>query len=260
MYEKGNNMEVSVIAHMGTDLSVVNAARVSYGKKSKALTEKDIKLIKYLAEHKHWTPFAHTAITFHIKAPMFVARQLGKHQIGLVWNEISRRYVSDEADFYEPDTWRGKPEKSKQGSSDEKVNINPHSYIFNHYQRYIMGAKATYEKLLKQGVAPELARMALPQSMYTEWYWTGSVHAFSRVCNLRLQKDVQEETQLIVKKIFNECWSLFPISWGELCQSLFEEDNYDEEHIGCYSWPNCDVDPQGCDLSGYNVESYGHRG
>ena len=112
-------MKVELIDKMGDDISVVNAARVSYSKQSKTFTEKDEKLIKYLAEHEHWSPFAHASMQFRIKAPVFVARQLVKHQVGLVWNEVSRRYVDYEPEFYAPEIWRGRPKNSKQGSDGE---------------------------------------------------------------------------------------------------------------------------------------------
>ena len=132
-----NGMEVTLIDHMGSDLTVVNAARVSFNKESdwqsipeagpvpNLLNESDEKLINYLAKHNHWTPFAHTSLQFRIKAPIFVARQLGKHQVGLVWNEISRRYVDYEPEFYYPEYWRRRPDKKKQGSSEEEIDINP---------------------------------------------------------------------------------------------------------------------------------------
>ena len=161
-------MEVTLIDYMGSDLTVVNAARVSFGKrKGKAeFDNSDKKLINYLARHNHWSPFGHCSIQFYIKAPVFVARQLVKHQVGLTWNEISRRYVNTEAEFFEPDVWRGAADDKKQGSSDETINISSHSKRV--YQQVLLKAKWTYEDLLKQGVCPEQARMVLPQSMITE--------------------------------------------------------------------------------------------
>ena len=180
-------MEVKLIDYMGNDLSVVNAARVSFSKTSEwesmpfavgpvegLLSEGDERLIKYLAKHNHWSPFGHASMQFHIKAPVFVARQLVKHQVGLVWNEVSRRYVDDEVEFYEPKEWRLAAENKKQGSSDETVPFS----VASTYQ----WTKQTYENLLNAGVAPEMARMVLPQSMYTEWYWSGTLYAFARVC------------------------------------------------------------------------------
>ena len=211
-------MEVTLIDYMGSDLTVVNAARVSFGKrKGKAeFDNSDKKLINYLAKHNHWSPFGHCSIQFYIKAPVFVARQLVKHQVGLTWNEISRRYVDTEPEFFEPDVWRGAADDKKQGSSDETINISSHSKRV--YQQVLKSAKWTYEDLLKQGVCPEQARMVLPQSMITEWYWSGTLYAFARVCNLRCKPDAQQETREIANMIDKECGKLFPISWSALVE------------------------------------------
>ncbi len=214
-------MEVNLIDHMGSDLSVVNAARVSFSKQSSwgwptGLEDKDVKLINYLAKHNHWSPFGHASMQFHIKAPVFVARQLVKHQVGLVWNEVSRRYVDEEVKFYEPEEWRGRPKNSKQGSSDEVIDINPSNSIVNNYQEALQTARWTYEHLLSIGVAPEQARMVLPQSMYTEWYWSGTLYAFARVCNLRCKDDAQKETQDVGWSIDKFARELFPASWQAL--------------------------------------------
>ena len=215
-------MKVELIDKMGSDLSVVNAARVSYSKESEwesitpagptpgMLSDRDEKLIKYLATHNHWSPFAHASLQFTIKAPVFVARQLVKHQVGLVWNEISRRYVDYEPEFYQPTEWRGRPENSKQGS-DGVVHTDE-----EYYSRYVNGCKVYYSLLLNQGVAPEQARMVLPQSMMTEWIWSGTLYAFARVCNLRCAKDTQEETRQIADQIHNICNKEFPTSWKYL--------------------------------------------
>ena len=168
-------MQVKLVDHMGSDLTVVNAARVSFAKESEwdgipfgdgptegLLNEGDEKLIKYLAKHNHWSPFGHCSMQFHIKAPIFVARQLVKHQVGLVWNEVSRRYVDDKPEFYTPKVWRLKADNKKQGSSDETIEYNVEGAI-----QYVT---QTYNNLLREGVAPEMARMVLPQNLYTEWY------------------------------------------------------------------------------------------
>ena len=201
-------MQVKVIDVMGTDLSVVNAARVSFAKESNEFSDKDEKLIKYLAKHNHWSPFGHASLQFRIKAPIFVARQLVKHQVGLVWNEVSRRYVDDEPEFYIPKEWRLKADDKKQGSSEETIEYN--------IDGSIQFVKQTYDNLLKAGVAPEMARMVLPQNLYTEWYWSGTLMAFARVCNLRCAKDTQWETQQIANQIHYEARQLFPISWKYL--------------------------------------------
>jgi len=207
---------VKLVDYMGSDLTVVNAARVSFGKQKFEFEDGDEKLIKYLAKHNHWSPFGHCSVQFHIKAPVFVARQLVKHQIGLTWNEISRRYVDNEPEFFEPDVWRGAADNKKQGSSDESIDINPKDDMVNDYQQAVNRAKWTYEELLRKGVCPEQARMVLPQSMITEWYWSGTLYAFARVCNLRCKPDAQQETREIANMIDKECGKLFPISWSAL--------------------------------------------
>jgi len=201
-------MKVDLIDHMGSDLTVVNAARVSFAKESEEMSDKDEKLIKYLAKHKHWSPFAHCFVQFRIKAPVFVARQLVKHQVGLVWNEVSRRYVDDEPEFYIPDEWRGRPTHSKQGSSNEVID-----YSITSVMQYV---KQSYDNLLKAGIAPEMARMILPQNMMTEWYWSGSLMAFARVCDQRLDEHAQAETSVIANWIDDYCYDLFPYSWEAL--------------------------------------------
>ena len=207
---------VKLVDYMGSDLTVVNAARVSFGKQKIEFEDGDEKLINYLAKHNHWSPFGHCSAQFHIKAPVFVARQLVKHQIGLTWNEISRRYVDSEPEFFEPNVWRGAADNKKQGSSDESIDINPKNNMVNDYQHALNRAKWTYEELLRKGVCPEQARMVLPQSMITEWYWSGTLYAFARVCNLRCKPDAQQETREIANMIDKECGKLFPISWSAL--------------------------------------------
>ena len=220
--------EVTLINHMGTDLTVVNAARVSFAKESEwasllSLKNEDERLIKYLAKHQHWTPFGHCTVQFRIKAPVFVARQLGKHQVGLVWNEMSRRYVDSSPEFYTPPRWRGRPKNKKQGSSEETIEINPGGKsgpaMVDDYQQALSKCVWTYEQLLRKGVSPEMARMVLPLSTYTEWYWTGSLIAFSRICSLRLKEDSQEETRQVAEQISDHCCHLFPVSWEALSGS-----------------------------------------
>ena len=202
-------MQVKVIDVMGTDLTVVNAARVSFKKEHIKFDKvKDEKLIKYLAKHNHWSPFGHCSMQFHIKAPIFVARQLVKHQVGLVWNEVSRRYVDDEPEFYVPEKWRLKADNKKQGSSEEEIE-----YHLGSTMEFI---KQTYQNMLKANIAPEMARMILPQNLYTEGYWSGTLMAFARVCNLRCAKDTQWETQQIANLIHYDARQLFPTSWKYL--------------------------------------------
>ena len=214
-------IEATLIDHMGSDISVVNAARVSFGKKSGwasfksgdahrgVLHDKDRKLIHYLAEHKHLSPFGHCFASFHIKAPIFVARQLVKHKF-LRWNEISRRYVDDGISFYYPEVWRSKATDKKQGSgpalADQEINLGTtHTVVAQ-----------LYNSLLDRGVCPEQARMVLPQSTMTEWYWSGSLDAFADMCNLRTTDETQYETRLAATLLSNKMLKLFPVSWYEL--------------------------------------------
>jgi len=209
-------MEVQLIDTMGNDLTVVNAARVSFAKHHEEFTEGDEKLIAYLTEHGHWTPFGHPQLQFRISAPLFVARQLVKHQVGLVWNEVSRRYVDTVPLFYIPSQsrWRRKAEDKKQGSSEELSDLN--CKLMSKVLDLHTNALDLYRELLRTKVAPEQARLVLPQSMYTEWYWTGSLYAFSRVCNLRTSDDAQEETRYVAQEISTLIENKFPISWKYL--------------------------------------------
>ena len=205
-------MPVSLIDSMGDDLTVVNAARVSFGKKKTKFDSKDKRLIKYLASHGHWTPFGHVSLQFHIQAPIFVARQLVKHQVGLVWNEISRRYVDFPPTFYVPESWRGRATDKKQGSSGDVI-VNPST---DAYESACHQAILHYNQLIDSKVIPEQARLVLPQSMMTEWYWSGTLFAFARVCNLRCKPDAQYETQIVADQIDNLASQVAPVSWKEL--------------------------------------------
>ena len=229
MYGTALTMRVDLIDHMGSDLTVVNAARVSFNKQSNwnywrdeedadlvksYMKDKDQKLISYLAKHNHWTPFGHCSAQFRIYAPIFVARQLVKHQVGLVWNEVSRRYVSNSPEFWRTSEWREVASDKKQGSSDQVIKENDTiSYV---YRETIRHCSDTYNLMLEKGVCPEQARTILPQSLYTEWYWSGTLAAFARVCNLRMNKDSQKETKEIAELISNEMSVLFPVSWKVL--------------------------------------------
>ena len=212
-------IKVTYDEHMGSDLSVVNKARVSFGKISEweygedgthYLSHKDAKLIKYLAEHKHFAPFGHSFASFHIKAPIFVARQLVKHKF-MRWSEVSRRYVDDEPEFYVPDVWRGRSVDKKQGS-DGVVDLN----LEYKPDQYCVDMQEYYLDLLKSGVAPEQARMVLPQSTMTEWWWSGSLDAFADMAKLRCKEDTQYETRLVADQISKEMKHLFPVSWVAL--------------------------------------------
>ena len=214
-------IKATYIDHMGSDLTVANAARVSFGKTSEMeddpwgpprLKKKDDKLIRYLAKHKHISPFGHCFASFHVKAPTFVARQLVKHKF-LRWNEISRRYVDDEPEFYVPEVWRGRSADKKQGSegtygTDNLVGSAMHNDI----------CKAFYQDLIDSDIAPEQARMVLPQSMMTEWYWSGSLDAFADMCNLRCKSDTQAETREVAKQIDHKMIELFPVAWDALTE------------------------------------------
>ena len=212
-------MKVELIDVMGNDLSVVNAARVSYAKVKEEFDKSDEKLIKYLAEHNHWSPFAHTFLSFRIEAPIFVARQLVKHQIGLVWNEESRRYIDDTPKLHKIKQWREKPNNSKQGSGDQIIIDNE---LFNQIQMHNQNALLLYDKLIQANIAPEQARAVLPLNTYTNWIWSGTLYAFARVCKLRLDDHAQKETRDIAQAINVCCLDSFPISWKYLNE---EKDN-----------------------------------
>lgn len=219
-------MKATLIDIMGDDSRVVNAARVSFSKIAENYTEEqNEKLIKYLANHDHWTPFSHCQITMTEKVPIFVARQRFKHMVGFTYNEVSRRYVDDTPEFYFPEEWRGKPTNAKQGSSDEVVKdpyiiLNYEDYygqpLLLSYSSIIDHVKLLYEEMLKAGVAPEQARMVLPQSMYTEYYVTGSLAAWARAYKLRIDSHAQKEIQMLAKQWDEIIRPHFPISWSKL--------------------------------------------
>tara|TARA_R110002020_G_scaffold421333_1_gene630395 strand:+ start:805 stop:1488 length:684 start_codon:yes stop_codon:yes gene_type:complete len=225
-------MTVELIDYMGSDLTVVNAARVSFDKQSdweeipfgghasahrlpNSLSKKDKDLIIYLAKHNHWTPFGHCSAQFRVTAPVFVARQLVKHQVGLVWNETSRRYVNNSPEFWKPTVWRASADNKKQGSSS--TGVSSQDIIEHVYDDTVRHARDSYNYLLNFGVCPEQARSLLPQSMITQWYWSGTLAAFSRVYKLRSKEDAQQETRIIAEEINNHMIKLFPKSWEALC-------------------------------------------
>jgi thymidylate synthase (FAD) len=254
-------IKATLIDHMGSDLSVVNAARVSFGKKSewetlvlswqeyedqpdyeayslhetfyepyagvevRKLPEKDAKLIRYLAKHKHLSPFGHAFASFHVKAPIFVARQMVKHKF-LRWNEISRRYVDDEPEFYEPDVWRGRSADKKQGSKgvvDLDSFEGDYGTLWGDVEEAELFCQETYKRMLNAGVAPEQARMVLPQSTMTEWYWSGSLDAFASMCKLRCASDTQYESRIVANQISELMGTLFPVSWNALMKGQDDE-------------------------------------
>ena len=235
-------IKAEYIDHMGSDLRVVNAARVSFNKESQwdnedervvelyspetgnyyvenpvfvpALSERDRKLIHYLARHDHWTPFSHCMITLRETVPIFVARQRFKHMVGFTYNEVSRRYVDDDPEFYIPDVWRKRAPNKKQGSSDEPVDT-PRS-VDAIYRSYLSESLDAYYGLLDRGVCPEQARMVLPQSMRTSYYVTGSLAAFARAYKLRIDPHAQKEIQDLARQWDEIIRPMFPVSWEAL--------------------------------------------
>lgn len=226
-------MKVEYIDHMGSDLSVVNAARVSFDKESTTIDmdsvdlgspdgvtlvpligDADTKLVKYLASHGHWSPFAHVTVSMRWKAPIFVARQLVKHQVGLSWNEVSRRYVKTEPELWWPEKWRKAAENVKQGSSEEEFDEFNDDLV--DAVRYIDRMVDQYKYLIEDGLCPEQARMFLPLNTYTEWIWTGSLYAWARVYNQRTDPTAQQETRQLVLTLDDICGKLYPVSWKAL--------------------------------------------
>jgi thymidylate synthase (FAD) len=218
-------MKCELISCLGTDLTVVNSARVSFENESRwardipalgitELSEKDKKLIKYLAKHQHFTPFTHCVITVREEVPIFVARQRFKHTVGFSYNEVSRRYVDSDPVFYHPDEWRRRAENKKQGSED--AGVSSQQLVSKTYDEFLIEAKEIYDDLLGMEVAPEQARMVLPQSMYTSYYVTGSLSAFARAYKLRIDDHAQKEIQYLAK-MWNEIIEpLYPVSWAAL--------------------------------------------
>lgn len=228
---KTAKQSVELLDWCGEDINVVNAARVSFAKESQyeydsgtgawpgmpenvRLSEKDTKLITYLAKHKHKSPFNHCFMSFRVKAPLFVAAQLKKHEY-LPWNEVSRRYVTEEPEFYFPEVWRKAAENVKQGSGGLLVDQGSQAEIAKMTTQYALDA---YYTLMKNGVCPEQARMVLPQNMMTEWVWSGTLFAFAKMCKLRLDPHTQKETQEIAKMIDGEAKKLYPVSWAALME------------------------------------------
>lgn len=241
-------IRTTYIDSMGDDLRVVNAARVSFAKESEwehaygedeqggyeypALSEGDVNLVRYLAKHNHWSPFSHCIVSLHVKAPLFVARQAWKHTVGATvaddlqpaWNEVSRRYVDEEPEFYMPEKWRARAANKKQGSSDEAVSHVRRCDKFGAFRLEIedevicvlRDVLHLYRDLIDSGVAPELARMILPQNMMTEWWWTGSLAFWARVWKLRSDSHAQHESQLLAQQISDIVAPLFPVSWEAL--------------------------------------------
>lgn len=227
---KTADIQVTLIDHMGSDLSCVNAARVSFekesewedtqegisGRSSQQLSAGDVKLIAYLAKHKHFSPFNHAFLSFRVKAPIFVARQLVKHKF-MPWNEVSRRYVDSEPEFYIPDVFRAKADNVKQGSAETNVE----AYIWSKYatEDHTDNALVVYNELLAEGLCPELARMVLPLNTMTEWIWSGTLGAFADMLKLRLDPHSQKESRDVANLIYEQMLPLFPVSLTALLEN-----------------------------------------
>jgi thymidylate synthase (FAD) len=212
-------LDVKLIDVFGSDERVCDAARVSFSKQASNYTkEQNNKLVDYLAKHNHFSPFTHVLITMKEKVPIFVARQRFKHKVGFEYNEVSRRYVDDPPEFFIPSSWRGKPESAKQGSSDEVIDHFPdhgcfasaYDKISDAYKSFINSAESLYSDMLHARIAPEQARMVLPQSMYTEYIVTGSLSAWARAYKLRTDTHSQLEIQLLARQ------------WGDIIGSIEE--------------------------------------
>ena len=220
-------MQVQYMDHMGSDLTVVNAARTSFDKESRdyeidvwdtpdllvpiiKVNGKDEGLINYLAEHHHWLPFRHPTVMFRCKAPIFVARQAVKHQVGMSWSEVSRRYVDSPPEFYTPEVWRKRAIDKKQGSIEE--TINEPAFMRTAFNKLV----SYYNEMLDDGVAPEMARMILPQSMYTEWVWTGTLLSWAHFVKQRTEEHAQKEIQEFASLFIPTLEKLYPVSWAAL--------------------------------------------
>lgn len=218
----------------GSDISIVNAARVSFHKESDwdtsedftklwAVSSKDQKLLKYLAEHNHWSPFSHSFLSFRVKAPIFVARQLVKHSVGGMWNEVSRRYVDEEPEFFFPTSWRKRAENVKQGSSEEEVTTKAFANFCDlpvFPEEVVALCLDLYADMIAKEIAPEQARMVLPQNTMTEWIWSGSLYYFARVYNERMAPGAQKECSDVLKQV-GDCiasYGSFDVSWKVLTQ------------------------------------------
>ena len=205
--------KATYLQHMGEDMDAADAARVSFAKKAENYPDEgNHKLINFLAREGHIAPFGHSYLRFHVKAPIFVARQLVKHKF-MRMSEVSRRYVKSDPEFYVPAEWRAAAENVKQGS----VGVAKSQYFPTSYMEQTQNeATQRYRKMIQQGICAEQARMILPVNVFTEWWWSGSLDAFADMCNLRCKPDTQAETRLIADEISAEVHKLFPVSWKAL--------------------------------------------
>lgn len=210
-------ISATLIESMGTDKSVVNAARVTMGvTREGELNERDERLIKFLARERHVTPFRHPTASFRCTAPIAIARQLGKHQAGFSWNEMSRRYKDGAVDVFVPEVVFKRPDNLHTGSGDAFDEESSQKHLKAIFEASYNNAVAEYERLLDIGVAPEQARFVLPQGMITEWVWTGSLYGWSEMCRQRLSNHAQYEVRLFAQDIDREMSKLFPIAWEAL--------------------------------------------
>lgn len=208
-----SQIKVELLDHMGDDIAVVQAARVSFAKDADTEFDnvKDGKLINYLAKHDHWTPFAHTALKFRIAAPVPIRTQCFKHKIGMVENEESRRYISTTPEIFIPEFFRAKPEGSiKQGSADKHSSSD---FWINEYQEVTAKAVDLYLDMLADGVCPEQARFILPQGAIVNWIWTGNLVSFANFYNKRTDPNAQKEVQVVAELVGKEVERIFPVSW-----------------------------------------------
>lgn len=206
--------KVELLETFGSDLTVVNAARVSLGKEVHQFTDKDAKLVKYLADHDHTSPFFHPQARFRLKMPIWMAREWFRHTVGFSRNEVSRRYVDAPPTFYLPDELRTRAPSKKQGSNDDVHEDN--DTLRGMMELSMVGSANMYHRLLDAGVCPEQARMVLPQSMMTEFIETGSVAAYARLCKLRMGADAQKEIRDVARQISDCMMRAFPVSWSTL--------------------------------------------
>ena len=210
---KQSEITVDYLGGFGDDVTVVNAARVSFHKEATEIGEGDQRLIRYLATHKHHSPFNHAFLSFRVKAPIFVARQLVKHKF-MPWNEVSRRYVDEEPEFYFPDDWRGKAANVKQGSG-ANLDYAAIKYIVENFKVQANDSLELYKYMLRKGICAEQARMVLPLNTMTEWIWSGTLGAFLDMLKLRLDPHTQYETRLVAQEIAKDVKDIFPISFEE---------------------------------------------
>lgn len=213
-------ISVQYVSHMGDDLLIANAARVSFGKWKEELDDGDVRLLRYLASHEHTSPFRHTSIMLRCKVPVFLARQLAKHQAGFSWNEISRRYVDSGFEFYYPRTWHTRPEGNIKQGSGEELCVDDQNFCDELLVDLTVYAEQTYRRLLRCGVAPEEARMVLPQNMMVEYVWTGNLLSWFHLYRLRSNTGAQLIAQEFAELVNAEVSKLFPHAWNILIQEI----------------------------------------